>query len=166
MSNGNGNGVHKRLVWVVSLLAGVGLTCGLLLYALSGNIDFFYTPRDIILGKDGVIPHIGQRMQVGGMVMPNSVVRDPDSLAMEFVIYDKSAELYVQYEGTLPDLFEEGQSVVVKGVLTEKNVLVADTILAKHDENYTPPEVEEAMQENHLQPESFYKPATQEGSTP
>lgn len=151
------SGVGQRLVLVVLLLVGVGLTAGLLLYALRGNIDLFYTPSQVVFGRQGVIPEVGQRLQLGGMVLPGSVERNPDSLAVEFVVYDKDAQIHVSYEGILPDLFEEGQSVVAKGVLGENYRFEADTILAKHDENYTPPEVTEAMQENHSGPASSYQ---------
>ena len=149
VNNPSNNNVRKRLFLVLLLIVGVAATAGLALSALSSNIDFFYTPRDVINGKNGVIPRIGQRMQVGGMVLPGSVKRSEDSLAIEFIVYDNTAQLTVRYTGVLPDLFAEEQSVVVKGVLAENNVIEADTILAKHDENYTPPEVEEAMRENH-----------------
>ena len=140
---------QKRLLLTIFLLVGVGATAALVLFALSSNIDFFYTPRDVVHGKNGVLPSVGQRMQIGGMVMPGSVKKEDNSLAMSFVVFDKDAQLTIQYEGILPDLFEEGQSVVVKGVLRDNHVVVADNILAKHDENYTPPEVEEAMRDNH-----------------
>ncbi|VFS06212.1 cytochrome c-type biogenesis protein CcmE [Citrobacter koseri] len=99
----------------------------------------------------------GQRLRVGGMVMPGSVKRDPDSLKVNFSIYDAEGVVDVTYEGILPDLFREGQGVVVQGELGEKNHVQAKEVLAKHDENYTPPEVEKAMQENHRRPESVYK---------
>lgn len=144
--------VRKRLILVCLFMLGVGLAGSLLVFAIGSNIDFFYTPRDIVHGKDGVIPKVGQRIQLGGMVEPGSVERgstEDGSLSISFNVFDKDAKIHVTHIGTLPDLFAEGQSVVVKGVIHENNVVVADNILAKHDENYTPPEVEKAMQENH-----------------
>lgn len=142
--------VRKRLLLVLLLIVGVSLAGGLLAVSLSSNIDFFYTPRDVVHGKNGVIPQVGQRIQLGGMVAPGSVKRSETSLEVTFDVFDKKASMRVVYDGVLPDLFEEGQSVVAKGVLQENNTLMADTILAKHDENYTPPEVEDAMKENHM----------------
>ena len=80
------SGVGQRLVLVVLLLVGVGLTAGLLLYALRGNIDLFYTPSQVVFGRQGVIPEVGQRLQLGGMVLPGSVERNLDSVAVEFVV--------------------------------------------------------------------------------
>ena len=141
--------VRKRLLLVLLFMTGVALAGSLLVYAMGSNIDFFYTPRDVVHGKNGVIPQPGQRIQLGGMVQPGSVQRSADSLKVTFNVFDKDATMHVAYEGVLPDLFAEGQSVVAKGVLQENNTLIADEILAKHDENYTPPEVEEAMKDNH-----------------
>lgn len=143
---------RKNRLWIAcAVLAGLALTITLVLYALRSNIDLFYTPGEILYGKREThqLPEVGQRLRVGGMVMPGSVKRDPDSLKVNFSIYDA--------EGILPDLFREGQGVVVQGELGEKNHVQAKEVLAKHDENYTPPEVEKAMQENHRRPESVYK---------
>ena len=105
------------------------------------------------------MPEVGQRLRVGGMVMPGSIVRDadPKSLKITFTVYDAEAEIDVSYDGILPDLFKEGQGVVVQGELQENNHVLAKEVLAKHDENYTPPEVEKAMQENHRRPAAAYK---------
>lgn len=146
--------VCKRLLLVLLLIAGVSLAGALLAVSLSSNIDFFYTPRDVVHGKNGVIAHAGQRIQLGGMVKPGSIKRNETSLEVTFDVFDKDATMHVVYDGVLPDLFEEGQSVVAKGVLQENHTLIADTILAKHDENYMPPEVENAMKENHMHPPS------------
>ncbi|EAZ1736122.1 cytochrome c maturation protein CcmE, partial [Salmonella enterica] len=99
------------------------------------------------------LPAAGQRLRVGGMVMPGSVRRDPDSLKVNFSLYDAEGSVTVSYEGILPDLFREGQGVVVQGTLEKGNHVLAHEVLAKHDENYTPPEVEKAMQENHRRPQ-------------
>lgn len=89
--------------------------------------------------------------------MPGTVVRDPDSLKVTFTVYDAEAEIDVSYDGILPDLFKEGQGVVVQGELEPNNHVMAKEVLAKHDENYTPPEIEQAMQENHKRPAAMYK---------
>ncbi|MGL4666635.1 MAG: cytochrome c maturation protein CcmE [Saezia sp.] len=162
MTDNTKNQTKKRLLLTIFLLVGIGITAALVLFFLRSNIDFFYTPRDVVHGKNGTIPHIGQRMQIGGMVMPGSVKKETDSLAISFVIFDKDAQLTVHYKGILPDLFEEGQSVVVKGILRENHLVEADNILAKHDENYTPPEVEAAMRDNHI-PGSSNHPTQAQG---
>nr|KHP86722.1 cytochrome C biogenesis protein CcmE [Salmonella enterica subsp. enterica serovar Senftenberg] len=111
--------------------------------------------RAILHGKRETqqLPAAGQRLRVGGMVMPGSVRRDPDSLKVNFSLYDAEGSVTVSYEGILPDLFREGQGVVVQGTLEKGNHVLAHEVLAKHDENYTPPEVEKAMQENHRRPQ-------------
>ncbi|ELY7459488.1 cytochrome c maturation protein CcmE [Salmonella enterica] len=140
---------RKNRLWVVcAVLAGLALTTALVLYALRANIDLFYTPGEILYGKRET-----QRLRVGGMVMPGSVRRDPDSLKVNFSLYDAEGSVTVSYEGILPDLFREGQGVVVQGTLEKGNHVLAQEVLAKHDENYTPPEVEKAMQENHRRPQ-------------
>ncbi len=151
---------RKNRLWLIcSILVGVGLTLALILYALRSSIDLFYTPGEIIYGKRETqqLPEVGQRLRVGGMVMPGTVVRDPDSLKVTFTVYDAEAEIDVSYDGILPDLFREGQGVVVQGELEENNHVLAKEVLAKHDENYTPPEIEQAMQENHRRPAAVYK---------
>ncbi|EMK4497894.1 cytochrome c maturation protein CcmE, partial [Salmonella bongori] len=147
-------------LWIAcGILAGLALTLALILYALRSNIDLFYTPGEILYGKRETqqMPETGQRLRVGGMVMPGSVRRDPDSLKVNFSIYDAEGSVTVSYEGILPDLFREGQGVVVQGTLEKGNHIQAQEVLAKHDENYTPPEVEKAMQENHRRPQGVYK---------
>ncbi|SUX72690.1 cytochrome C-type biogenesis protein [Citrobacter freundii] len=151
---------RKNRLWIAcAVLAGLALTISLVLYALRSNIDLFYTPGEILYGKRETqqMPEVGQRLRVGGMVMPGSVKRDPQSLKVNFSIYDAEGVVDVTYEGILPDLFREGQGVVVQGELDGGNHVQAKEVLAKHDENYTPPEVEKAMQENHRRPESVYK---------
>ncbi|AKJ41660.1 cytochrome c maturation protein CcmE [Pragia fontium] len=149
----------NRLFLAVAVLIGMALTISLVLYALRSNIDLFYTPGEIIYGKGEakIKPEPGQRLRIGGMVMPGSVKRDPDTLKVSFKVYDARAAIDVHYEGILPDLFREEQSVVAQGVFEEGNVIDAKEVLAKHDENYMPPEVEEAMKENHQRPAESYK---------
>lgn len=141
----------QRLLVVSTILIGLMAMVLLVLYALRANIDLFYTPGELRYGKgeDHALPHPGQRLRVGGMVRPGSVKRAPDSLKIEFEIYDRLASVKVKYDGVLPDLFREGQGVVAQGVLGPDNVINAREILAKHDANYTPPEVKAAMDKNH-----------------
>lgn len=149
----------SRLYLAIVVLFGIAITTTLVLYALRSNIDLFYTPGEILQGKGETHekPEIGQRLRIGGMVMPGSVKRDPDSLKVTFSIYDARGAISVTYDGILPDLFREGQGVVAQGVFAEGNVVHAKEVLAKHDENYTPPEVKEAMQENHVRPAESYQ---------
>lgn len=148
----------SRLYLAIVVLIGVVLTSTLVLYALRSNIDLFYTPGEILQGKGEKHekPEIGQRLRIGGMVMPGSVKRDQQSLQVSFKVYDARGAIDVTYDGILPDLFREGQGVVAQGVLGEGNVVNAREVLAKHDEKYTPPEVAEAMKDNHQRPAEAY----------
>lgn len=139
---------RKHLLWtVISVLAGVALTVGLVLYALRSNIDLFYTPGEIVYGKGErqQLPQSGEHLRVGGYVLPGSVKRDTTSLQVSFTLYDARGKVNVSYDGILPDLFREGQGVVVQGVLNSAHHVLAKQVLAKHDENYTPPEISQAM---------------------
>ncbi|WP_299003414.1 cytochrome c maturation protein CcmE [uncultured Shewanella sp.] len=138
----------KRLTLAVTLIAGVAAVTSLLLYALNSNMNLFFTPSEILHGKQdtGIKPELGQRIRVGGMVTIGSMKRDPDSLYVEFAIHDGSGgEVIITYDDLLPDLFREGQGIVAQGVLMSANRVEATEVLAKHDENYMPPEVAEAM---------------------
>lgn len=140
---------RKNRLWIAcGLLTGLGVTFALVLYALRANIDLFYTPGEILYGKREThqLPQPGQRLRVGGLVQPGSVSRSPSTLAVTFRLYDGEGEVQVSYQGILPDLFREGQGVVVQGELLPGNRVAAKEVLAKHDENYTPPEVKRAMQ--------------------
>ncbi|OOF71082.1 cytochrome c maturation protein CcmE [Rodentibacter caecimuris] len=142
----------SRLSLVLFVLIGVSVTIGLVLYALRQNIDLFYTPTEIVYGKDKNInqkPQVGQRIRVGGMVVEGTVKRDPKSLKVRFDLNDIGPSITVEYEGILPDLFREGQGIVAQGVLIEPTVLQANEVLAKHDENYVPPELDEQMKKVH-----------------
>ncbi|WKX25571.1 cytochrome c maturation protein CcmE [Tatumella ptyseos] len=144
---------RKRLITVLAIVIGLGIATALVMYALRSNIDLFYTPSEILNGKgeDHQIPEPGQRLRVGGMVMPGSVKRDPNTLAVTFKLYDANGVVSVSYVGILPDLFREGQGVVAQGVLAPNHLINAEQVLAKHDEKYTPPEIEDAMKKNHQQ---------------
>lgn len=150
---------RNRLYAAVAILLGLGLATALVMYALRSNIDLFYTPGEILYGKGEAHekPEAGQRLRVGGMVMPGSVRRDPNTLAVSFKLYDARGVVSVSFEGILPDLFREGQGVVAQGVLTTGTQVIAKEVLAKHDEKYTPPEIEDAMKSNHTDPQSLYQ---------
>ncbi len=139
----------KRLGIVLAIFIGLGATIGLVLYALNQNMDLFYTPTELVNGKEGKKPEVGQRLRIGGMVVVGSVKRDPSSLKVSFLLRDTGPVVTIVYEGILPDLFREGQGIVAQGVLKDANTVEAFEVLAKHDEEYMPPEVAEAMQKNH-----------------
>lgn len=132
----------KRLTIVLFLLVGVSVAVALTTYALRQNINLFYDPSQI---ADGEAP-VDVRIRAGGMVEDGSVLRDPESLKVEFKVTDFSSSVLVEYTGILPDLFAEGQGVVAMGRLDQNGRFVADQVLAKHDENYMPPEVNEALE--------------------
>ncbi|WP_159818241.1 cytochrome c maturation protein CcmE [Colwellia sp. 20A7] len=149
----------KRLTIVASILIGISFVTGLVLYALSQNIDLFYTPSEITQGKEGsgTTPEIGQRIRIGGLVVPGSVKRDPDNLKVTFKLSDMKMPITfdendlmvsVYYEGILPDLFREGQGIVANGALVlganGELHIEASEVLAKHDENYMPTELADA----------------------
>ena len=135
----------QRLTIVLFIIFGSTIAVGLVAYALRSNINLFYPPVDIVAGKAPV----GKKIRAGGMVLENSVVRDPNSLKVEFMVTDYEANVKVTYEGILPDLFAEGDGVVAAGELDEQGVFHATEVLAKHDENYMPPEVQEAIADKH-----------------
>ena len=132
----------QRLIVVLFVVLFSSAAIGLVAYALRGNINLFFPPAEIAQGKAPT----GQPIRVGGMVSEGSVKRSDESLAVRFEITDFQASVPVVYEGILPDLFDEGQGAVASGVLGEDGVLRASEVLAKHDENYMPPEVAEALE--------------------
>ena len=132
---------RNKLLLILGLLCGVGVIVGLVLYALSQNINLFFSPSDMAQGKAPA----GQRIRAGGMVREGSLERATDSLKVRFVITDFVENVSVDYTGILPDLFREGQGIVAQGKMNDEGIFVADEVLAKHDENYMPPEVKEAI---------------------
>ena len=133
---------QRRGVLIGTCLAVLGLAVGLVLFALRDSIVFFYTPSEV------AEKHLetGQRFRLGGLVEDGSVKRG-EGTTVSFVITDKRSTLPVTYTGVLPDLFREGQGVVAEGMLTGEGVFQADSVLAKHDENYMPPEVAKKLKE-------------------
>ncbi|GAB3106225.1 cytochrome c maturation protein CcmE [Aestuariicella hydrocarbonica] len=132
----------QRLIMVLFVVIFASVAVGLLAYALRENINLFYPPSKIIAGEAPV----DKRIRAGGCVLPGEVRRAKDNLDVSFLITDGAASVEVQYSGILPDLFAEGEAVVVNGKLNGEGVFMASEVLAKHDETYTPPEVAEAMQ--------------------
>ncbi len=147
----------KRLLAVTGIIALIGLAVSLMLYSLNQNIDLFYTPSEIVNGKEGRMPVSGQRLRVGGMVVEGSVVHDEKELAVTFKLVDTGPVVKIIYKGLLPDLFREGQGIVATGKLLDANTIMADEVLAKHDEEYMPPELAEAMKGiKHEKPKQIY----------
>jgi cytochrome c-type biogenesis protein CcmE len=125
---------------VLFVLAGGAVSVALVLMALNENINMFYPPDAVVSGEAPV----GARIRAGGMVLDGSVERAAEGLDVSFVLTDYvGAEFRVAYSGILPDLFREGQGIIVQGQLTESGLFEADQVLAKHDENYMPPELSE-----------------------
>lgn len=132
----------KRLTIVLFLVVGVSVAVALTTYALRQNINLFYDPSQIAAGEAPV----DVRIRAGGMVQENSVIRDPESLQIEFTVTDFTSSVLMEYTGILPDLFAEGQGVVAMGRLDGNGRFVADQVLAKHDENYMSPEVNDVLE--------------------
>ena len=134
----------QRLVLVLFVVLFSSAAIGLVTYALRGNINLFFPPAEVAAGKAPV----GQPIRVGGMVVDGSVQRSEENLEVAFELTDYQANVTVVFEGILPDLFGEGQGAVASGVLNSEGVLLATEVLAKHDENYMPPEVADALQQS------------------
>jgi len=128
---------------VLFIIVFTSLAIGLVVFALRENINLFYPPSKIV---EGAAP-VDKRIRAGGCVMPGQVTRAGDSLKVSFMITDGAASVEVRFEGILPDLFAEGEAVVVNGMLNGDGVFMATEVLAKHDETYTPPEVADAVAE-------------------
>jgi cytochrome c-type biogenesis protein CcmE len=127
---------QRRGVLIGTCVAVLGVAVGLVLFAMRDSIVFFYSPSEVV--EMAIAP--GQRFRLGGLVETGSVVRG-EGTSVRFVITDQAKTLPVTYIGVLPDLFREGQGVVAEGMLEPDGVFHADNVLAKHDENYMPPEV-------------------------
>jgi cytochrome c-type biogenesis protein CcmE len=130
---------HKRAAIVVGVLAAVGAAVGLILNAFNSNLVFFYTPTQVAAKE---APH-GRSFRIGGMVQQGSVVRE--GVTVRFLVTDTAKAMPVRYDGVLPDLFKEGKGVVAQGQLGPDGIFVAREVLAKHDENYMPPEAADAV---------------------
>ncbi len=138
----------KRLLIVLAILTGVGIAVALALSALKENINLFYTPTQIANGE----APLDKRIRAGGMVADGSLQRSADSLDVRFVVTDFNRSVTIAYRGILPDLFREGQGIVALGKLDANGVVVADEVLAKHDEKYMPPEVTKALKDSGQSP--------------
>jgi cytochrome c-type biogenesis protein CcmE len=131
----------KKLGIILFIAAGLSVATGVTLFALSQNINMFFTPTQVANGEVQVDTHF----RIGGMVKDNSIERSGDSLRVAFVTTDFVSEVPIQFEGILPDLFREGQGIVAEGKIDNAGVFQASKVLAKHDENYMSPEVKAAL---------------------
>jgi len=120
----------------------LGLGATFVLKAFRSNLVFFYTPTEVFAGQ---VPQ-GQAFRIGGMVLEDSLQRNEDGVTVRFAVTDTMENVPVQYTGILPDLFQEGKGVVAQGRMDKQGIFVADQVLAKHDENYMPPEAAEALE--------------------
>jgi cytochrome c-type biogenesis protein CcmE len=131
----------KRLALIVLMVVGIAVGVGFALKSLDENIMFFFTPTEVAEGK---APQ-GRLFRIGGMVVDGSVSRPGEGLTVQFDLTDNEKIVTVLYTGILPDLFREGQGIIANGKLNQEGAFIAQEVLAKHDENYMPPEVAEAM---------------------
>lgn len=131
----------KRLSIILGLVFGTALIVGLVMFSLSENINLFYSTSQIANGEAPV----GTRIRAGGMVVDGSVKRSSDSLKIQFALTDYERQVIVEFTGILPDLFREGQGIIAQGKMDANGIFQADEVLAKHDENYMPPEIAESM---------------------
>jgi cytochrome c-type biogenesis protein CcmE len=134
---------HKKLVVIGLGVAGVGLIAALVLNAFRSNLVFFFTPTQIAQGEAPT----GRAFRIGGLVEAGSVKRQPDGINVRFVVTDTAQSIPVAYQGILPDLFKEGKGVVAEGKLGGDGLFTATQVLAKHDENYMPPEAAHALEQ-------------------
>ncbi len=132
---------HKRLIYIIALLCVLGAASALILYAFRDNMQFFYSPTEI---KAKVLAP-NQIVRLGGMVDVGSIKKVPDGIGANFRLTDFENTVAVEYRGVLPDLFKENSGAVVIGTMQNNGVFTAQSVLAKHDENYMPPEVAKSL---------------------
>jgi cytochrome c-type biogenesis protein CcmE len=133
----------RRLIGLLLILAGVGVASTVAFYSLQENMLYFQSPSD--LATQPIPP--GRQFRLGGLVKPGSVARAQGGLGTRFTVTDGPKEVVVEYVGILPDLFREGQGVIARGALDGSGLFAASEVLAKHDENYMPPEVADALEQ-------------------
>ena len=131
----------RRFAWIVAGLAVLGIAAALVLNAFQSNLVFFFTPTQVAAKE---APQ-GRPFRIGGLVVAGSLARDPNSLTVNFRVTDTAQTIPVSYTGLLPDLFKEGKGVVAQGTLGPDGIFRASEVLAKHDENYMPPEAKAAV---------------------
>jgi cytochrome c-type biogenesis protein CcmE len=134
---------HKRGLLIAVAVAILGIAATLVLKAFNSNMVFFFTPTQVMAHE---VPN-ERAFRIGGLVQTGSLKRDGDGLTVHFVVTDTMKSVSVRYTGILPDLFKEGKGVVAQGKLSEDGIFVATEVLAKHDENYMPPDAAHAMEQ-------------------
>ncbi len=134
----------RRLILITLMVCGIATATGLALYSFNQNLMFYFTPTDVAAGK----APSSQVFRVGGLVVAGSVNRATDKVNVSFVVTDLTEKVTIHYAGILPDLFREGQGIIARGRLNKNNEFIADEVLAKHDEKYMPPEVEQSLKKN------------------
>lgn len=140
------NPIRKKRLYLLGLMVGgIGVAAWLALNAFDENLMFFFSPSEVVEGKAPT----GHPFRIGGLVANESVKRKPDGLTTAFDVTDNAKTVTVEYTGILPDLFREGQGIVALGQLNEGGVFIANEVLAKHDENYMPPEVAASLKTAH-----------------
>ena len=132
---------HKRIIFICAALAAIGLATWLVLGAFKENLVFFFSPTQVAAKEAPV----NKTFRIGGLVGEGTLKKDPDGLTVRFTITDTANTIPVVYKGILPDLFKEGRGCVAQGRMTSDGTFQADTIMAKHDENYMPPEAAQAL---------------------
>lgn len=140
------NAKYRRLFITIIIILTLGLATKLILMALEDNIVYFYTPNDLI-EKFGDTKNIQNKIRIGGLVLESSIKKEGEKTI--FMITDRKKEVRVVFDGPLPDLFREGQGIVAEGMFQNNN-FIASEVLAKHDENYMPPEVADALKKNNV----------------
>ena len=140
------NPKYRRLLITIIIVLTLGLATKLILMALEDNIVYFYTPNDLI-EKFGDTQNIQNKIRIGGLVLESSMKKEDKKTI--FIITDRKKEVKVVFQGSLPDLFREGQGIVAEGMFKNNN-FIASEVLAKHDENYMPPEVADALKKNNV----------------
>ena len=140
------NAKYRRLFITIIIVLTLGLATKLILMALEDNIVYFYTPNDLI-EKFGDTQNIQNKIRIGGLVLESSIKKEGEKTI--FMITDRKKEVRVEFDGPLPDLFREGQGIVAEGMFQNNN-FIASEVLAKHDENYMPPEVADALKKNNV----------------
>ncbi len=133
---------HKRLIFVIGGVVALAVVATLIFNAVNSNMQFFFSPSDVVANK---APK-NTSFRLGGLVKEGSLERENDGLTVHFLVTDNAEEIKVTYKGILPDLFREGQGVVTQGAFDARGNFVASEVLAKHDENYMPPEVADALE--------------------
>ena len=136
---------HKRLLLILTGLLVLGAVAALVLNAFQSNLVFYFSPTQVVAGE---APQ-GKAFRVGGLVKEHSLQREADGVTLRFVMTDTEKDIVVRYKGILPNLFREGKGAVVQGMIGEEGVFSATQVLAKHDENYMPPEAAQSISDAH-----------------